>query len=116
MLPGWPWRPYDPTPVLLLDSTLYPLHLAVQMRAPGPDAGMVDAPAFQPTANLPAELGTIVSLGAIRMWLLGGFVPTLQAGLTLRFAQGQAPIPSPPFSSHVLEHHSIVCEKVAVMS
>ena len=75
MLPGWPRRPYDPAPILLPDGVLHPLHLAVEMRAPGPDAGVANAPAFRPTASLPAELGTVVCLDAVRGEGKGGRKP-----------------------------------------
>src|SRR3989304_5287952 len=53
-----------PVPELLLDSTLHPLHLTVEVGAPGLDAGVADAQAFEQGGEIKAELGAVVRLDA----------------------------------------------------
>jgi len=50
--------------VLLPDSTLHPLHLAIEVRGARPDAGVADAQAAEEEGKGAAKLGAVVGLDA----------------------------------------------------
>jgi hypothetical protein len=58
----WPWS--YAVPELLLDGTLNPFHLTVEVGTARPDVGMADAETVEEAGEIAAELGAVVSLDA----------------------------------------------------
>ncbi|OGO09487.1 MAG: hypothetical protein A2Y61_07950 [Chloroflexi bacterium RBG_13_60_13] len=52
-------------PKFLLNGTLDPLHLAIEVRRARSDAGVADAQTLQQASEIAAELGTVVRLDTV---------------------------------------------------